>query len=111
MKKEDEDQVSPMAAAMLVLQERSRAKAHEVPGSPKAAFLWGVLAATGLFAVVSLLGYLVFVYNAEQGRPLAKGSTAPAAERQRVPGESSEMAPAKPSERSEADTRPGEAAG
>lgn len=66
MSKEDEDQVSPMAAAMLVLQERSRAQAKKNQRPGRAAFFWGALAATGFFAVALLIAYLVFVCNAEQ---------------------------------------------
>ncbi len=107
MKKEDEDQVSPMAAAMLVLQERSRAKAQEGHASPKAAFLWGVLAATAFFTVALLVGYLIFVNNAEREPPLANKSAAPAAAPQRIPDEPVETAPGKPSQQSPADTPPG----
>ena len=79
MSKEDEDQVSPMAAAMLVLQERSRAQAKKNQRPGRAAFFWGALAATGFFAVALLIAYLVFVCNAEQERLPASGSAAPVA--------------------------------
>jgi S1-C subfamily serine protease len=84
-----------MAAAMLVLRERSRAKAKENHMSPKAAFLWGVLATAGFFVAASLVGYLVFVRDAEQEQPLSAKSAAPA-----------EKAPSKLSDRSAADASP-----
>ena len=107
MKKEDEDQVSPMAAAMLVLQERSGARAQEGHVSPKAAFLWGVLAATAFCMVALLVGYLIFVNNAEREPPPAHKSAAPAAAPQRVSDEPVETAAGKPSEQSPADALPG----
>jgi S1-C subfamily serine protease len=88
---QDENRVSPMAAAMLVLQERARVKGTESHGSPRAAFLWGMLAATGFLVVAVLVGYMIYVSTASQERPLA------------------EIAPSKPSDKSEAYATPGKA--
>ena len=96
MAKEDEDQVSPMAAAMIVLRERSRGK--EGP-RPARAFFWGTLAAGGFFIVAMLSVYLVFVYFLADEHALGNRSPAPA-----------EVALARPTNKSEVDALAGKTA-